>query len=165
MPKPLQLVIAARVVRRLRRSRTDAAGQASAPRGPSHLPALSLAATLAATGALHLAKPGPYDRLIPKALGRPRPWTIGSGVAELVCAASLVHPATRRIGSLATAGLVVTVFPGNITAALKARRSRIRSGAERPGAREIVAWARLPFQLPLLAWALAAGRSAGPRES
>lgn len=159
MPKPLQLVIAARVVRRLRRDRPDA-GQAAVPRRPSHIPALSLAATLAVTGALHLAKPGPYDRLIPKALGRPRPWTIGSGVAELACAASLVLPATRRAGSLATAVLVVAVFPGNITAALRARSSRIRSGAERPSTREIVAWSRLPFQLPLLAWALAAGRSA-----
>ena len=159
MPRPLQLVIAARVVRRLRRDRTGSEA-AAGPKAPSAVPALTLAATLAATGVLHLAKPGPYDRLIPKALGKPRPWTIGSGVAELGCAAALALPATRRAGSLATAVLVVTVFPGNITAALRARRSRIRSGAERPDAKEIAAWARLPFQLPLLAWALAAGRSA-----
>lgn len=159
MPRPLQLVIAARVVRRLRRHRTDG-DAAPVAKAPSALPALSLAATLAVTGALHLAKPGPYDRLIPASLGKPRPWTIGSGVAELGCAAALALPATRRAGSLATAVLVVAVFPGNITAAMRARRSRIRSGAERPNAKELVTWARLPLQLPLLAWVLAAGRSA-----
>lgn len=158
MPRPLQLVIAARVVRRLRRHHAGG-GAAPVATAPSAAPALSLAATLAATGVLHLAKPGPYDRLIPRALGKPRPWTIGSGIAELGCAAALALPATRRAGSLATAVLVVTVFPGNITAALRARRARTRSGAERPDAKELLAWARLPLQLPLLAWALAAGRS------
>jgi uncharacterized membrane protein len=122
---------------------------------PSHLlrrhgPALALAALLGGSGVLHLWRPRVYRGLIPRALGDPGPWVLGSGVAELACAAALAVPATRRTGGLASAALLVGVFPGNITMAV---RSRGRTG------RAAVAWARLPLQVPLVAWAWSVARA------
>jgi uncharacterized membrane protein len=48
----------------------------------------------------------------------------GSGVAELVCAAGMLQPRTRRLASYAAAALLVVVFPGNLKMADDARRSR-----------------------------------------
>ena len=116
-----------------------------------HGPALALAALLGGSGVLHLWRPRVYRGLIPKVLGDPGPWVLGSGVAELACAAALVVPATRRAGGLASAALLVGVFPGNVTMAV---RSRGRTG------RAVVAWARLPLQVPLVAWAWNVARAA-----
>ncbi|WP_028050179.1 membrane protein [Cellulomonas sp. URHD0024] len=116
-----------------------------------HGPALSLAALLGASGVIHLSRPRVYRGLIPHALGDPGPWVLGSGIAELGCAAALAVPATRRLGGHASAVLLVGVFPGNVTMAV---RSRGRWAA--------VAWARLPLQVPLVAWALSVARRATP---
>jgi uncharacterized membrane protein len=119
-------------------------------RTPVHraAPALSLAGLLAAAGLTHLWRPAIYDPLIPRWLGHPRPWVVGSGLAELACAVSLVVPRTRRVGALATAALFVAVFPGNVQMALHSRAGA-RSWARRP----VVAWTRLPLQVPLVLWA------------
>ena len=61
--------------------------------------AIGLSALCLGMGALHFAKPEPFDGLIPRQLpGTPRQWTLGSGVAELAVGALLAVPATRRIG-------------------------------------------------------------------
>ena len=117
--------------------------------------AAGLAALLGTAGALHLVRPRVFEPLIPPALGSPRAWVVGSGVAELACAAALAVPATRRTGALASAGLLVAVFPGNVRMALGSRPGA-RSWARRPA----VAWGRLPLQVPLVAWALSVARSA-----
>ena len=118
-----------------------------------HLPALALAALLGTSGVLHLRRPGIFRPLIPRRLGNPDPWVLGSGVAELACAAALAVPGTRRLGGLASAALLVGVFPGNVTMAVRSRPDA-RSWAGRP----TVAWARLPLQVPLVAWAVAVAR-------
>ena len=100
-------------------------------------------------GVLHLVAPGPYDKLIPKRLGAPRPWVYGSGVAEIACAAALVVPRTRRLGALASAALFVGVFPGNVTMAARAVRSPRASTRTK-----VLTLARLPLQVPLVVWAL-----------
>lgn len=120
-----------------------------------HGPALALAAVLGTAGVLHLRRPAIFTSLIPRALGDPRPWVLGSGVAELACAAALVPPATRRIGGLASAALLVGVFPGNITMAVRSRR-----GARHWSRHPVVAWGRLPLQVPLVVWAVAVSRAA-----
>ncbi|GAA1970942.1 membrane protein [Isoptericola halotolerans] len=125
---------------------------------PPHVLAGSLAATLTATGILHLWRPRPFEALIPPALGSPRAWVYGSGVAELACAAAVAVPATRRVGGLATAALFVGVFPGNVKMALDSRPG-VRSWARRP----LVAWGRLPLQVPLVAWAWRVARDASVR--
>ncbi len=126
----------------------------------------ALAVVLGAGGVLHLVKPQPYDGLVPRSLGAPRPWVYGSGVAEIACAAALVVPRTRRLGALASAALFVGVFPGNVTMAARALRSpRASTGTK------ALTLARLPLQVPLVRWALAVadgaeqprGATGGPR--
>lgn len=118
-----------------------------------------LAGLLAAAGVTHLVRPAVYDGLIPRALGAPRPWVLGSGVAELACAAALAAPATRRVGALATAALFVVVLPGNVTMAVRLQRSPKPRTARRRAALA-VAWSRLPLQVPLVLWALRIARRA-----
>ena len=48
-----------------------------------------------------------------------------SGVAELICAAGLLHPRTRRLAGLGQRGACcVAVFPGNIKMAVDAMQDR-----------------------------------------
>ena len=74
-----------------------------------------------------------------------------SGVAELVCAAGLLHPATRRAAGVAAAAVLVGVFPGNLKMAVDASRTRSTRF-------KAIAYGRLPLQLPLIRGALRAGR-------
>ncbi|AEE45015.1 DoxX family protein [Cellulomonas fimi] len=121
-----------------------------------HGPAVALAALLGSAGVLHLRRPALFHPLVPRALGAPGPWVLGSGVAELACAAALVAPATRRAGGIASAALLVAVFPGNVTMAV-----RSHPGAGHWSRSPWVAWGRLPLQVPLVAWAVAVSRAAG----
>ena len=106
--------------------------------------ALALAGLLTFTGTIHLVRPGTFDAALPDELpGSKRTWEVGSGLAELACAAVLAHPRTRRRGGYATAALFVAVFPGNL--------HMVRT-ASTPRARAITV-ARLPLQLPLVWWA------------
>ena len=126
------------------------------PTAPSWRP---LAVLLAAAGVTHALAPKVYDPLVPRWLGAPRPWVLGSGAAEVACAAGLALPRTRRAAALATAALFVLVFPGNVQMAVTAVRSPRASTGYRA-----VALARLPLQVPLVRWALrvaAASRRAG----
>ena len=109
--------------------------------------ALLLAGLLATTGATHFATPEPYDQIIPPALpGPPRAWTYASGVVELATAAAVAAPRTRRVGALAAAGLFVAVFPANVQMAWDWRHRRLPY--------RVVAFARLPLQVPLVWWAV-----------
>ena len=108
----------------------------------------------AVSGIVHLVKPEVFEPLIPRQLPAHREIVVASGVAELVCAAGLAVPATRRWAGYASAALLIGVFPGNIKMALDARRSG------RPGVRAATL-GRLPLQLPLIRGALRAARVAG----
>lgn len=112
----------------------------------------TLAALLGAAGATHFVAPQVYRPLIPRALGNPQPWVLGSGVAELACAAALIPRRTRRSAALASAALFVAVYPGNITMAVDAHR--------RPASRAVrtASLVRLPMQVPLVWWALRIAR-------
>ncbi|AHH94398.1 putative membrane protein [Kutzneria albida DSM 43870] len=119
----------------------------------SNRPAVALAALLGGMGVLHFVAPKPFDSIVPKALpGKPRTWTYLSGVAELGCAVAVAAPKTRRLGALASAGLFLAVFPANIKMAADYR--------DKPLAQRLAVYARLPLQLPLVAWALRVRRSA-----
>ena len=127
-----------------------------APEPPGQGSARALAALLAVAGVTHLFAPAAYDRLIPSFLGGPRPWILGSGVLELVCAAGVAVPRSRRVAAFASAGLFVVVFPGNLTMAL--------DSAGYSGLYRTVAFARLPLQVPLFLWALSVARRADVRD-
>lgn len=91
-------------------------------------------------------RPQQFDDLVPTALpGSERSWNYGAGAAELVVAATLVHPRTRRLGGGLAALLFVCVFPGNVKMAWDWRH---RSGGE-----QVLAYLRLPLQVPLVLWA------------
>ncbi|MEV6284607.1 DoxX family protein [Kribbella sp. NPDC051770] len=110
-----------------------------------------LAALFAVSGVLHFAQPKPYERIVPKALPAKRELVYASGVAELVCAAGLLHPRTRRLAGLASAGLLAVVFPANVQMAADVNRK----GSPRAKA---IAFGRLPLQIPLIRAALKASR-------
>ncbi|XVU24442.1 DoxX family protein [Actinoplanes sp. CA-054009] len=108
--------------------------------------AAGLSAMLATTGVLHFVAPKPFDSIVPRSLpGSPRTWTYLSGAAELVVAAAIAHPRTRRVGALAAAGLFAAVFPANVKMAADWRHAS--------PARRAVAYGRLPLQIPLVLWA------------
>jgi len=115
--------------------------------------ALALAVLLGAGGAMHFVKPKAYDPMIPKSLpGEPRTWTYASGVAEIVVAAAVAAPKTRRLGGLLAAGLFAAIFPANVKMALHFRDKSPKAKA--------IAYGRLPLQIPLVVWALRVRRSA-----
>ncbi|ROQ40799.1 putative membrane protein [Frondihabitans sp. PhB188] len=117
--------------------------------------AASLVALLGTSGTLHFARPQTFDGIVPRSLpGTARTWTHLSGAAELVCAAALAMPRTRRLGGVLTAALFVAVFPANVTMAVGALRSPRASNRRRA-----IAVVRLPLQVPLVVAALRAGRS------
>ncbi len=104
-----------------------------------------------ASGLVHLVRPQTFEPLMPRRLPAHRELILASGVAELLCAAGLLLPATRRAAGLAGAAVLVGVFPGNLKMAVDA--SRTPSTPYRAAA-----YARLPLQVPLIRGALRAGR-------
>jgi uncharacterized membrane protein len=126
---------------------------------PLDLPIAGLAGLFLASGALHLVRPQVYEPLIPPALPAPRRIVEASGVAELVCAAGLLHPRTRTVAGLASAALLVGVLPGNVQMTLDAGRRAARKKEPRSAAFFAGTVARLPLQWPMIRTALrAAGR-------
>ena len=83
--------------------------------------ARGLAAAFAVSGVVHLVRPETFAPLMPKALPAHTELIKASGVAELACVAGLLHPRTRQAAGLASAALLVGVFPGNVTMAWRAR--------------------------------------------
>jgi uncharacterized membrane protein len=109
---------------------------------------------LAVSGTVHLLRPETYEPLMPDFVPAHREVIYGSGVAELVCAAGMLQPRTRRLASYAAAALLVGVFPGNLKMADDARRSRSTRF-------KAIAYARLPLQWPMIRAALRAARTTG----
>ena len=117
------------------------------------LPPDALAALFAVSGVLHIVRPSGFEPLIPPFMPAPAAIIAVSGVAELVCAVGLFR--RERWAGLASAALLVAVFPGNLwfaisTAADPASPSWLSAGA----------WARLPLQVPLI-WAALQARTSG----
>jgi len=105
-----------------------------------------VAGVFLASGIVHLVRPQVYEPLVPRALPARRAIIVGSGVAEMVCAAGLL---TRQPWApAASSALLVAVWPGNVTMAVAWQRSEKVSPPMKA-----VAWARLPLQLPLIRWA------------
>jgi uncharacterized membrane protein len=113
-----------------------------------------LAGIFTVSGVLHLVKPGPYEGIVPRQLPRKRELVLASGVAELALAGLLLHPRTRRLGGLGSAGLLAAVFPANVQMTLDSARSD-----RRPWWFTLGTVLRLPLQLPMIRIALKAARS------
>lgn len=111
-----------------------------------------LVALFATSGTLHLVRPEIFESIVPRQLPERRGLVYASGVAELVCAAGLLHPATRKAAGWASAAVLVAVFPANVQMALTERKRVGAGNGSRP--RLAVALARLPLQIPLIRTAL-----------
>ena len=117
----------------------------------------------AVSGVVHLLRPRTFEPIVPRPL---RPWArelvLLSGVAELACAAGLVHPRTRPVAGPASAALLLAVWPANVQMSLDLRRRAARRRDTRSRLGYAVSLVRLPLQVPLvrIAWA-ASRRSSG----
>jgi uncharacterized membrane protein len=123
--------------------------------------AAGLVAVLAGAGITHFTTPGFYEPIVPRRLGSPRPWVLGSGVVELAAAGMVALPRTRKLGALLAAATFVGVFPANVKAALDGGMAHL----EPPMSSPAVAWLRLPLQAPLVMWALRVARTAALPEA
>jgi uncharacterized membrane protein len=128
-----------------------------AHRGRHAAAAWLLSGLLLTTSTLHFVSPKGFESIVPKFLGSPAAWVYASGVAELICAAAVAIRPTRRRGALACAALFVAVLPANIQMALDSS-----SGSQDLLHTPLVAWGRLPLQIPLIAWALYVARTDRP---
>jgi uncharacterized membrane protein len=106
-------------------------------------------------GAFHFARPDLYEQIVPPYLPAHRELVYASGVAEIASGLAVLHPRTRRAGSLMAIATLVAVFPANLYMATDHERFAQRV----PGGRAALL-ARLPVQLLFIAWARAAGASA-----
>ncbi len=114
-----------------------------------------LVALLGGAGVTHFVAPKGFDGIVPHALpGSPRMWTYASGVAEMIVAGTIAMPRTRRLGAGLAALLFIAVLPANVQMAIDWKS---RSLPQR-----LIAYGRLPLQLPLIWLALRVrkGRSA-----
>ena len=127
-------------------------------------PALShdvsgLSALLATSGVVHLVRPEAFEGIVPRMLPNRRALVYVSGVAELLCAAGLLVPATRRPAGYASAALLVAVFPANVQMSVAHGQRAQRRGDPASRASFAATLARLPLQVPMIRTALrAAGR-------
>jgi len=118
-----------------------------------------LAALLATSGVVHLVRPQVYEGIVPHVLPNRRALVYVSGVAELLCAAGLLVRATRKPAGLASAALLLAVFPANVQMSIDQGRRADRKGDPASRASFAASVARLPLQIPLIRTALrAAGR-------
>ena len=120
------------------------------PRGsavPLHRDAKVVVGAFLASGTVHLVRPEVFEPLMPSWVPAHREVILASGVAELVCAAGMLFGPTRRVAALASAALLVGVYPGNLKMAVDASRT-----SNTPF--KVAALARLPLQLPMIrgAW-------------
>ena len=102
-----------------------------------------------AGGIGHFARPEWYLRLMPPYLPWHRALVAVSGAAELVLGAALLVPRCSAWAAWGLIALLVAVFPANIHMA-------VTSGTPTAAVPEVApfwAWARLPMQGVLLAWA------------
>lgn len=97
------------------------------------------------SGVVHLVRPSVFEPLIPEVLGNPTPWVIGSGVAELACAAGLLT--RRRWAPAAATATLAVIWVGNWQMAIDV------TAADESTAATAAVWLRLPLQIPLMVWA------------
>jgi uncharacterized membrane protein len=135
---------------------TPAYGSAGTDEGASRWwSAAGLAAIFAGSAVIHLLKPDFYEPLIPEPLGSPRAWVWGSGIAELALAGLLLDKRRRKFAGLASAALLVGVFPANIKMALDGGAQDLDGLA----GSSLLAYLRLPLQVPMVWWALNIAKS------
>ncbi|GAB3876300.1 DoxX family protein [Terrabacter terrigena] len=120
--------------------------------------ALALAGLFLTSGTMHLLRPEPFESIVPKRLPSRRALVYASGAAEIICAVGLFVPRTRRVAGLASAALLLAVFPANVTMTGQAKRRFDRDPHDTAKQGYLAATvARLPLQWPMVRAALRVG--------
>src|SRR5690349_13594952 len=104
------------------------------------------------SGTVHLVKPDIWEPLMPDWVPAHREVILYSGIAEILCAAGMALPPTRKLAGRASAALLAIVYVGNLKMAVDASKTN------KP-AFKAVAYGRLPLQFPMFRAALRAGRA------
>lgn len=101
---------------------------------------------------MHFLVTSSYEQIVPSALGQgnARTLVLVTGAAEMTAGALLTLPRTRRLGAWLAAGLFVVIFPANVKMALDGGIA----GQGFPMGSPVIAWLRIPLQVPLVWWAL-----------
>ena len=105
-------------------------------------------------GAMHFVAPANFVKIVPAWLPAPTALVLVSGFFEILGGVGLLVPRVRRAAGWGLVALYVAVFPANINMAVYDIQP---DGLTIPQA---LLWARLPFQLGFIAWALWVSRSA-----
>ncbi|GGB86496.1 membrane protein [Knoellia flava TL1] len=120
---------------------------------------VGLATLFLTSGTTHLVRPQVFEGIVPHVLPRKRALVYVSGAAEIACALGLLHSRTRKVAGLASAALLVAVFPANVQ--MTANHAKRAQRKQDTGSKAFLAGtvARLPMQWPMIRTALrAAGR-------
>jgi len=107
----------------------------------------TVAALFTLSGVVHFAKPDVFTPLIPSWLPSPTAVVYVSGALELACAYGLFT--RRRWGGPASVALLLAVWPGNLQMAIDATSDHGLDSRQ-----ALIAWARMPLQIPLIWMAL-----------
>jgi uncharacterized membrane protein len=75
---------------------------------------LVAAVPLVVSGSLHLVRPGVYVSLLPPPLPRQAWLIVATGLPEILGAAGLFVPQTRRAAALCLAVFMIAIFPANV---------------------------------------------------
>jgi uncharacterized membrane protein len=118
-----------------------------------------LAAAMVIVGVSHFANPGPFLRIVPEALPAPLVLVYVSGAAEIGLGLLLLWDRTQRLAAYGLIALFVAVFPANINMAVNG--IQLDPASPMPA---WAAWARLPLQAVLIAWAWAVRGAPPPRD-
>ncbi len=130
-------------------------------RRPSITPLTLLASAIfTGAGTLHFLRPDIFEAIVPRWFPDARAANYASGAAELTLGLGLLPQRTRRWSALGLALLSIIVFPANVDMAVNDVTLKpdpdgtglIRAAGEASGVGQIVNWARLPLQVPLVWW-------------
>ena len=98
---------------------------------------------------MHFVVPRSYESIVPHWLPRRREAVIISGIAEIIGAAALLPPSSRRLARWWLLGLLLAVFPANVQMALT---PELVPGLNLRRVPRWTLWARLPLQPLAMLW-------------
>ena len=106
---------------------------------------LVMGALYLVAGAGHFLLARVYAGIMPDYLPAHRELVLISGAAEMAGGLGVLLPQTRRVAAWGLVGLLIAVMPANVWMAQHPERY--------PNISIWLLWARLPLQVPLIAWA------------
>jgi uncharacterized membrane protein len=112
---------------------------------------LTLGVMFLSIGVVHTVGKRFLAAIVPDYLPAHRELVLISGWSASVAGAALLAPATRRPAAWFMAAWLVAVYPANLWMVQRAERYALVP--------EWMLWARLPFQIPMIWWALREART------